>query len=303
MSSQPQPAEIGTVKKHPPSYDACTPGILPVDQVGFVESVHRAFLQSLARRLSESLETPVAADLAEIEQMPFAEFLSSSDGNACLIRLNAVPGGQAILELPAGFIHRVLGILIGAPENAVCPERGVTGIERHILRECFDQIALALREAWEGHGVRFEPGPASQGDEAGQPAPEGGAVVADLMVSLGRVQQTLRLAMPALLVRLAVKDTSGPVVSAQAGSRPVILEALGAAAVRVEALLGGSSLRMRDLLALQPGQVLTLGPPASCSVECVINGQSKFRGELVSTGRSQAFLIGSAVEPRSSPRD
>jgi flagellar motor switch protein FliM len=84
--------------------------------------------------------------------------------------------------------------------------------------------------------------------------------------------------------------------------RPLLLDAMLTAEARVEELLSGSSLCMRDLLALAPGKVLALGPPANCSVECVINGVSKFRAELISNGRNQALQIGAPIEIRPGPR-
>ncbi|MGA3040332.1 MAG: FliM/FliN family flagellar motor switch protein [Bryobacteraceae bacterium] len=303
MSSHSQLTGAGTGSPGPPAYDVCTPGNLPVDQIGFVEAIHRQFLKSLARRLSDSLETPVGTDLAGIEQMQFPDFLSSCNGDACLIPLSAGPhGGRAILELSPGFVHRALGILIGAPQSAPGTERRVTGIERHILHECFDGIVRELRDAWASHGVGFDPEPTAQGDEQAQPVTEGSAVVINSLLTIGGAEDSMRLAVPALLVRLAVKDAS-PTMPAPQAVRPQVLEAMREAAVRVEAVLGGASLRMRDLLTLETGRVLTLGPPANCSVECVINGVSKFRGELVSNGRNQAFQIGAPIECRTNPRD
>ena len=303
MSDHSPLAGVGTGLTGPPQYEVCTPGVLPVDQIGFVEAIHRQFLQTLARRLGDCLAPPVGTDLSGIEQMQFPDFLNSCDGEACLIPLNAEPtGGRAILELSPGFVQRVLGILIGVPQNAVRQERRVTGIERHILRECFDNIVLDLRDAWAIRGVDFAPEPMTNGDEQTQFVMEGSAVVVSSLLSLGGAQECMRLAVPALLVRLAVKDPNATVVASQAAVRPRLLEGMRTADVRVEAVLGGSSLRMRDLLTLEPGQVLTLGPPANCSVECVINGVSKFRGELVSNGRNQALQIGSPIETRSSPR-
>jgi flagellar motor switch protein FliM len=304
MHIQSEQAAGGTSLSGPPPYDICTPGILPVDQIGLVEAIHRKFLQSLARRLGDWLQTAVDTDLAAIEQTQFSDFLNSCDGDACLIWLDTKPSvGPAILELSPGFVHRVLSILIGAPENSARPERGITGIERHILRECFDTIVLQLKEAWAGRRVAFEPMAVAPGEEQAQPALGGSAVVIGSLLSLGGDRESIRLAIPALLVRLAVTGMSAAAAPPQAASRPLVLEAMRAAAVRVEAVLGGSSLRMRDLLTLQPGQILTLGPPANCSVECIVNGVSKFQGELVSSGRNQAFQIGSPIETRTAPRD
>jgi len=275
-----------------------------MDQIGLVETIHRKFLQSLVRRLGDSLETAVTADLAGIEQIPFSDFLNSIDAGGCLIPLNAAPsGGRAVLELSPGFVRRVLGILIGAPDNTPRPERLVTPIERHILSECFDNITLDLREAWASHRVKFEPEPMVQGGEQVQPAMEGIAIVVNSVLSLDGSTESIRLALPALLVRLAIKDSSAKVVPAQAAGRQLVLEAMHTASVCVEAVLSGPTLRMQDLLSLEPGRVLALGPPANCSVECVINGVAKFRGELIANGRNQALQIGSPIEIRTNPRD
>jgi flagellar motor switch protein FliM len=281
-----------------PAYDLCPPGILPADQMAFAESIHRGFVQALARLLSACLEAPVSASLGGMEQKSFADFVNSRAAGACLIPLQAgARGGRAFVELSAGFVHRALGILIGTPDNALTPERAITGIEQHILQECFDSIVLALREAWAAHRIDFETLPENACQE--QSAPEDSALVVNALVTLGGNAEPVRLAMPALLVRLAAMETHVP-AAAPATSRPVLLDALRSAAVRVEAIVGGASLRMRDLLALEPGQVVTLGPPANCSVEFVINGQAKFRGELVVNGRNQAFQISSPIEPKTS---
>lgn len=297
-------ADPGTRPAGAAAYDAVTPGALTADQIAFVEAIQRKFLQALARRLSNDLETPIGADLTAIEQMPFQDFFGSRDENACLISLHAgASGGDAILELTAGFLHRVLAQLIGAPENAARPERGLTGIERHIVRECMDNLILDLRETWASYSIRFEAAAFPTEEQApAEGAPGGSAVVVAALLGFGDAQESIRLAVPALLVRLASTGQNATPAAAPT-QRPVLLEALRHAEVQVEAVMGGPSLRMRDLLALAPGQVVMFGPPANCSIECLVNGVSKFRGELVSSGRHQAFQIEAPVAPPSSRTD
>jgi flagellar motor switch protein FliM len=266
---------------------------LPADQIGFVETIYRRFLQSFARRLGGTLETPINTDLVGIDQMPFSDFLNSCDANACQVSLNAAAGAsRAILELGQGFLHRVLAVLIGAPENSVRPERGITGIERHTLSECIDALILDLRETRAAYRVNLGAASIAEDEEQAQlPVPEGGAVVVTSVLQLGGSQESMRLAVPALMVRLAAVGLHKAKAPLPTASRPLLVEALRVAGVQVEAMLGG------------PGQVLMLGPPANCSVECVVNGVAKFRGELVSNGRNQAFQVESPIEPRSSRRD
>jgi len=276
--------------------------MLPADQLAAVEAMHRKFLQSVARRLGDALETSVSTDLSGIEQVDFSDFLRSCDGSACLIPLQAgARDSRALLELTPGFLHQVLALLIGAPEDAERPQRGITGIERHILRECVDNLISDLRETWASRGVHLEAASIAQDDAPDErPVLEGPAVVFQSVLRLGGSEESVRLAVPALLVRLAVMGRQAKEAPPPAAARPVLLDAMLTAAVRVEALMSGPTVRMRDLLALTPGQVLVLGPPANCAVECGLNGLSKFRGELVSNGRSQAFQIGEPIEPRDS---
>jgi len=304
MSSHSQLPDSAAAANGAPPYDVCTPGVLPVDQLAFVEIIHRKFLLSLARRLSVCLETPVTTSLTGIDQMQFPDFIDSCDVDACLVEVTAEPGaGRAILELSPGLVHRMLSILIGVPDNTPLPERGITGIETHILRECLDAIVLELRETWASYRIDFEPLPIAPGD---RPAMEGAALILTSSVGVAGAQEAMRLALPALLVRLAVRlganDMAPAIAPSRATAKPLLLDAMRSASVRVEAVLGGSSLRLRDLSALEPGQVLMLGSPANCAVECLINGVSKFRGEMVSNGRTQGLQIGAPID-RASPRD
>ncbi len=282
-------------------YAVCVPGALPVHQIAFVDTIHRKFLHAMERRLGTALEIPVSAEQGTIEQAPFAEFVSASEPDACMIPLIATPGGDAILELSPGFVHGLLNVLIGAPENAQRPGRSITGIERHILRECFEGMVAELKAAWSAQGVTFDCGTPMEPETS--PVLEGSAVVITALFTFAGVQEPIRLALPALLVRLAAKEANAAPVQSHTTARPLLLAAMRTATLRVEAILGGASLRMGDLLALEPGQVLTLGPPAKCSVDCVINGVSKFRAELISNGQCQALQIVLPIEPRTNFRD
>jgi len=78
---------------------------------------------------------------------------------------------------------------------------------------------------------------------------------------------------------------------APAPARETILRALRRASVSVEAVLSGSTLRMGDLLAMEPGHVLMLAQPAGSPLECRINGKPKFRGEWINRGNRQTLEL------------
>jgi flagellar motor switch protein FliM len=221
MSPHSEVGAAGPLLPGAATFAVCTPGVLPADQIGFVETIHRRFLQSFARRLGETLETPIT-DLVGIEQMPFSDLLNSCDANACQVSLNAAAGAsRAIAELSPGFLHRVLAVLIGAPENSVRPERGITGIELYILSECIDALILDLRETWAAYRVNLGAASIAEDEEQAQlPVPEGGAVVVTSVLQLGGSQESMRLAVPALMVRLAAVGLHKAKAPLPTASRP-----------------------------------------------------------------------------------
>ena len=105
-------------------------------------------------------------------------------------------------------------------------------------------------------------------------------------------RETFRIAVPAFLARLAaLQSASATAEEAPAPVREMILGALRRANVSVEAVLSGSTLRMGDLLAMEPGHVLMLAQPAGSPLECRINGKPKFRGEWIRHGNRQALEL------------
>ena len=48
---------------------------------------------------------------------------------------------------------------------------------------------------------------------------------------------------------------------------------------------------MKDIISLEPEDVLTFDFAAGKPLDLLINGKLKFRGQVVSTGRKKAFSI------------
>jgi flagellar motor switch protein FliM len=275
--------------------------LLPADRVAFVESIHNQFLQAFSQALASYLDTPVSATPAGIEQTPVSVFLEAAESDACLITLDLNPiRGQAWIGLGNGLVFRVLDILLGARPGAVPGTRSaLTDIERHVLHELFDVFVAALNTAWSSTGLDFRIGSDSS-TQGPMPTtdPDGATMVLKCAVRIGDCEESFRVAVPVLSVRLAVLQSERATGLAPAETSVLAdrLEAVGGATLRLEAVLGGSTLRMSDLAAMQPGQILVLGQPAGSALDCLVNGKPKFRGEWVTQGDRPAFQIDSVIE-------
>ena len=271
-------------------YEACAPGALPPGQMAFVRAIQERFLHRFAEKLAASLETPVTAQIAAVQPLSGREFLQTCDELGYLLTLDAEPvRGQAFISLSAGLVAYLLRVLLGVPLASEDGPRVITEIELHILREVFELLARELSAAWEPSGIAFRWAPAAAGEAAAGLCT---MVVFDCRLDVDNAPRTLRVAAPAFLARMAALQ-SPPVAEEEAPApvRETILAALRRANVGAEAVLAGSTLRMKDLLAMECGHVLMLGQPAGSPLECRINGKPKFYGEWVAHGGRQGIEL------------
>lgn len=293
------------VAKPAPEYDTCAPDLLPVDQVAFVEGIDNHFLQAFSKAMSDYLDAPCSAASGGIDQVPASTFLDAGRSDACLITLDLSPvRGQAWIGLGKGMVSRVLDVLLGAKLGSTPADRsGITDIERHVLRELFDILVNALNASWSKTGLAFAISPGNPSADLSAAA-DGTTLVLKCLVRIGEAEESFRIAIPVLLVRLAVlqsEQTEG-VASFATGARADLLEALSSASLQLEAVLSGSTLRMSDLAAMQKGQILVLAQPAGSALDCLVNGKPKFRGEWITQGDRPALQIDSVIETAASRR-
>jgi len=270
-------------------YQVCDPGELPSGQMARVRAIQETFLRAFAETLALRLETPVTAEIVSTEPLSGSEFLKSSDELGYLLTFEAERvRGQAFIALSAGLLAYLLRVLLEAPEAPADGSRAVTEIELHILREIFESLALEFAEAWKPSGIAFRWTPDAGEATAGL----GTMLVFHCQLTLDNSQQFLHIAVPAFLARLAALESMpGAEEGAPGEVREIIFNALRRANLGVEAVLAGSTLRMKDLLAMERGHVLMLAQPVGSPLECRINGKPKFRGEWVAQSDRQALEL------------
>jgi flagellar motor switch protein FliM len=278
---------------------------LPVGQMDrkaivTVEEIHRACSKSIQTDLAELLQTPVTAGFHSSAQSRISEALNAASPEHRAIRLDLSPlEGFGYLVFPTALLFRVLDILLATPENthqadtAWQPPRCVTAIEIYILREFFEVFAKSLRAAWAPvYPAAFSQSSPHSDDEA-PASPEvsdGSAIVLNTAVELAGLNAEVLLILPTFLARMAhlkSDEESGR----DGGGQPSggIIQCLGSAYLSMDVILQGASIRIRDLLAMAPGQIVAFGNAEESPFECLVNGRQQFAGTLV-PGSSQCSL-------------
>jgi flagellar motor switch protein FliM len=304
----PEPPTAGTegLREVPrPAYDVCNPDRLPADRVAFVDGIHRRFLEDFGQALAAYLDTPLEAAPAGVEQMPVESFFAATATDACVITLDLAPMRlPGWIGLSPGFLFRVLDILLGAPQTAAPGARTtITEIEQHVLREFFQMLLTALRAAWAPSGITLRMASVGTAQELSHQADSGGtALVLLCKVGLAETEETFRVAVPALAIRLAaLQHQAAGQDAGEAAARAALLGALHGATLQVEAIVGGSAIRLGELAAMRPGQILMIAQPAGSHLDCLVNGVVKFRGEWISNGDRHGLQVDSVVQPAVKP--
>src|SRR5437773_5368900 len=114
----------------------------------------------------------------------------------------------------------------------------------------------------------------------------------------------MNLAVPTEILTMQGEDDAQSVprkVEASEAEQARIVDLLREAKFTLEANLAGPMLRVRDLLELKEGNVLTFDHPIEQPLDGLLNGKRKFAGQIVSTGKKKAFQIEYPRARRSPP--
>jgi flagellar motor switch protein FliM len=261
-------------------------------------NVQQEFAERLATELSGYLRVEFSIKLQDVRQLTWGAYSARLTSPACLmlLRSEAMPG-YGVLELGPAFVFTVLEILLGGRTDLV-PDtaRELTAIEKKLLAPLFRSTQQRLREAWSVEGPNFELesviGLPSAATGLSQDDP---IVLAEFTSKAGGVNGHLCLAVPARFVRQRRQNSDNTVPAVTNLRRPGetggILARIQAGMVRAETLLTKASIRIGDLAALQPGDVLNLGYAVSAPLSMCVNGAEVYSGFIVPAGDKRAFSI------------
>ena len=117
----------------------------------------------------------------------------------------------------------------------------------------------------------------------------GEAVVATgIEVRIGEAVGMMNLAFPALMINKFHQQDAG---RSFRGGEAHMLGLVKPAPMELEVRLLGLALALDDLLAIEPGDVLTFDASVARPLDCLVNGSLKFRGQVVSARNKKAFLV------------
>jgi flagellar motor switch protein FliM len=275
------------------------------NQLATLRTLHDNFTRLLNNALSLYLRTRVDATISSIEQISYGDFIASVDNQSILVIFSMDPlPGSGIVQMDLNLAFSIIDRLLGGPGWFPAKLRDLTDIERTLMQRFIARMLNSYRESWNyllTLSLKIE-----ALDSNPQFIPR--IIPLDQIVAyvtcelkVGDKTGTMNFCLPFLVLQSISAQLSdfqwSPSVVAGRGMTEddiaQLVKNVERAEVEFEVELGRTVVSLRDLIALQVGDILLLDELTSEPLIARINDQEKFK---VYAGRNRDQLTVQIVD-------
>ncbi len=248
-------------------WDFRRPDKFSKEQIRTVSFMHETFARLTTTSLAAQLRSMVHVHVASVDQLTYEEFLRSIPSPTALAVINMDPlTGSAILEIDPAITFTIIDRLFGGPGEGSKINRELSEIERAVMESIIVRILGNMREAWsQVIDLRPRLGQIETNPQFVQIVPPTEMVVlVTLETKVGEVEGMMNFCIPYLTIEPIISKLSAQYwySSVRRGATTenlnVLRERLSAIDVPLVAEIGQINLAMRDVMSLQPGNVIRL---------------------------------------------
>ncbi|MHA7812365.1 MAG: flagellar motor switch protein FliM [Phycisphaerales bacterium] len=288
-------------------YDFKRPERVSKDQMMALETLHEAFARNFGASLSGFLRTIVEVRVAACEQMTYGEFVSGLPNPTSynLIQPDTLEG-QMCLEVSPLIIYPIIDRLLGGTnQDLFIPQRPMTAIEQRLISNVMGRGLDALSEAWESvRPLKFEITATESNPQLVQIVPPNEVVmVIGLEVRMASRAGTMNLCIPYNVIEPVMEELSSQSWFAVSrneqtqSSTERITKNLDQTGVEVAAILAETTITLRDLSEMKPGDLIVTSTPATAPTTLMVGEEPKFRAEIGQHKGKRAVRIKQPITP------
>ena len=248
-------------------YDFKRPDKFSKEQIRTVSIMHETFARLTTTSLSAYLRSIVHVHVASVDQLTYEEFIRSIPTPTTLAVINMDPlKGNAILEMDPAITFAIIDRLFGGTGEGTKSQHELTDIETSVIEGIIVRILGNMREAWtQVIDLRPRLGQIETNPQFAQIVPPTDMVVlVTLETKVGDVEGMMNFCIPYLTIepiigKLSVQfwySSSHRTTSNE--NYAVLKDKLAGVDVTVTAEIGSLQIPIKDVLALQIGDVIRL---------------------------------------------
>ena len=248
-------------------WDFRRPDKFSKEQIRTVSFMHETFARLTTTSLAAQLRSMVHVHVASVDQLTYEEFLRSIPSPTALAVINMDPlTGSAILEIDPAITFTIIDRLFGGPGEGAKINRELSEIERAVMESIIVRILGNMREAWsQVIDLRPRLGTIETNPQFVQIVPPTEMVVlVTLETKVMEVEGMMNFCIPYLTIEPIISKLSAQYwySSVRRGATTenlnVLRERLAGIDVPLVAEVGSLTLAMKDVMSLQPGNVIRL---------------------------------------------
>jgi len=278
-------------------YNFRRPDRVSKEQLRSLHFLHDRYAVNLSSSLSAFLRAVTEVSMVSVEQFAYSEFLMSLPDPTAFYSFTMAPiDGVAALEINPSIAFTMVDRMLGGTGQTPAPNRALTEIEQNVLDAVVKLLLEHLTEAWKPIAdLQFK-----LQDRETRPqmlrvtGPNEVVILLAFEMRIGEMRGTVSLCFPASSIEaLEEKFAQGwqrtrrqPTAAEQAR----LAANLGRIPLPVSTLLE-TRLPARDLLALKPGDIVSLGHAASSPVDVHVGQVRRFVGRLTTTDAGTAVRV------------
>lgn len=257
------------------------------DHIRSLTRIHENFARYLTTYFSAQLRTFVQINVADVEQLPYDEFIRSIPKMTILNIFEAEPlEGRMVLEVNPNVGYAMLDRLLGGPGAVPSKLNSLTEIETIILEKVFARAFDSLQEAWK---TIIDIQPRLEGLETNPQfmqlvSPNETIALISFSAKIGETTGMINLCIPHVVLepimsRLSVHHWFVSQKKERIPGEVEILEnRVKKTKLPIIAELGESSITIHEFLNLTNGDVLTLNKPVDEGLKIKVGEKLKFYG-------------------------
>jgi len=282
------------------AYDFKHPNRVSKDQIRTLENMHDNFAGHYASTLSAIMRTIVDVDLVSVDQITYSEFIMSLVTPSCTYTFSAAPMEAVCLvdfnpTLTFSFIDR----MFGGNGKILETERELTGIERTVIGRLAQKLYRDVERTWENIvEINVEQKSFETNPQFIQIVPPGETVVVvSFQIKLFQSTGLLTICYPyvslePIITKLSAQNwIDATKKKNQESDRAINLYNMNKVNAEMTAQLLSTSIKMKDFLSLQLGDVIPSEKKINDPIPIYVNRRRKFAARPGLSGKKRAFQV------------
>ncbi len=276
------------INKRVTVYNFRRPDRVPKALLRSLQFLHDKFCTNISSSLSAYLRSVTEVSLISVEQTTYAEFLLSLSDPTYYSAISIKPlNGMAALEMNLELVFPIIDRLLGGTGSVLKLTRNITEIEKNIIQGVVKLITANLAETWRPVSlIDFSFRASETRSQLLQVVAANEVVILIIFeVKIGETRSTMHLCVPFVALEPISGNFEQEISERGRGNIKEdlrrVCRTLSMLRLPVSAEFAGGTVAVRDLLTIQPGDVIKLDRTPTDKVIVHVGGKPKFLSTAV----------------------